>query len=201
MEDNSRGGEVEYSSLPDCVEFDSMESLHALASAQRLSLIEALAEPRSASELAAFEGVPVTRLYYHLDTLLEHGLIQVVGQRPASRRPERVYQITGKSFRPSERFLETYGQEGIAAAAGLTFRHAETALAAALKADAVSLADAEGGPCGHVSLAMLRLSPARLKMLISELERLQEEFAADDGELPVNLFVSAHPRLQRGSSS
>jgi len=187
---------MEYAELPDCIELDSLESVQVLSSPQRLSLIEALVEPRSASELAELQRVPVTRLYYHLDALLNQGFIRVVEKRPAGRIPERVFQVAGKSFRLSEQFLKRYGTDGTIAAIALSFRHAEAALTAAIRAGTVSLDPEDGdAPSAHITLAMLRLAPSKLRELVHRLEELQEEFAGDDDNAtPVNFFVAVHPR-------
>ena len=185
---------MDFAQLPERVELDTMEALLALDSPQRLRLVEALADPRSAKEAAQRLGVPVTGLYYHLDRLLEHGIIQVVEERPARPVPERVFQITGKSFVPSASFLEDHGEEGLAAAAAVAFRHAEAMLATAWSSGAVDLSADQERANAHVGLALLRLDPARVTELVRRLRELTAEFSEDDGTVPVSMFVAVHPR-------
>jgi DNA-binding transcriptional ArsR family regulator len=72
----------------------ALRSLHrALADPLRLRLLEALwLEPRSARELAAREGLPAERLYYHLGQMEQANLIRIAEYRPLpGGKVERVY--------------------------------------------------------------------------------------------------------------
>jgi DNA-binding transcriptional ArsR family regulator len=102
------------SDLQEILELDTIEEFDALMSANRLELAEILATPKTAKEAAEDLGVPVTRLYYHLNALLDTGLVKVVDERPKGALKERVFQVTAKTIRPSRSFLETYGSDGMA---------------------------------------------------------------------------------------
>jgi DNA-binding transcriptional ArsR family regulator len=64
----------------------------------RTKLLAELAEPASATAVAARVGLPRQKINYHLRTLEEHGLIQLVEERRKGNMTERVLQATALSY-------------------------------------------------------------------------------------------------------
>lgn len=183
--------------VPDALELDTLEQFDALMSPQRLRLVEALDVPKTAKEIAEQLGVPVTRLYYHLNALVEHGLILVVEERPKGALIERVFQVAGKAIRPSKAFLERYGAEGLVEVSALAFRHAESRFVAAVREGHVGLERDIPGRKASIGLSAMHLTPERLSELVERVEALQEEFTEDEGELLVSFFQAVHLRKEQ----
>jgi DNA-binding transcriptional ArsR family regulator len=64
----------------------------------RARLLSELAEPSSASSVAARMGLPRQKVNYHLRTLEEHGLVELVEERRKGNMTERVLQATALSY-------------------------------------------------------------------------------------------------------
>ncbi|SIR20293.1 ArsR/SmtB family transcription factor [Micromonospora avicenniae] len=64
----------------------------------RARLLAALAEPASATMLAARVGLPRQKVNYHLRALEQHGLIELVEERRKGNVTERVMQATATSY-------------------------------------------------------------------------------------------------------
>lgn len=64
----------------------------------RARLLAELAEPGSASTLAAKIGMPRQKVNYHLRALEEHGLVELVEQRRKGNMTERVLRATAASY-------------------------------------------------------------------------------------------------------
>lgn len=64
----------------------------------RTKLLAELAEPASATAVAARVGLPRQKVNYHLRTLEEHGLIELVEERRKGNMTERVLQATALSY-------------------------------------------------------------------------------------------------------
>src|SRR5690349_3926883 len=64
----------------------------------RSRLLAALAEPGSATSLAAQIGLARQKVNYHLRALEEHGLITLVEERRKGNVTERVMQATARSY-------------------------------------------------------------------------------------------------------
>ncbi|GAB3947230.1 ArsR/SmtB family transcription factor [Micromonospora vulcania] len=64
----------------------------------RARLLAALAEPASATMLAARVGLPRQKINYHLRALEQHGLIELVEERRKGNVTERVMRATAASY-------------------------------------------------------------------------------------------------------
>jgi DNA-binding transcriptional ArsR family regulator len=64
----------------------------------RARLLAELAEPGSASSLAAKVGLPRQKVNYHLRTLEQHGLVELVEERRKGNMTERVMRATAASY-------------------------------------------------------------------------------------------------------
>jgi DNA-binding transcriptional ArsR family regulator len=64
----------------------------------RARILAELAEPGSASSVAATLGLPRQQVNYHLRTLEQHGLVELVEERPRRGLTERVMRATARSY-------------------------------------------------------------------------------------------------------
>src|SRR5262245_65719319 len=64
----------------------------------RARLLALLAEPHSATSLAAIVDLPRQKVNYHLRTLESHGLVELVEERRKGNVNERVLRATAGSF-------------------------------------------------------------------------------------------------------
>src|SRR5215212_2185845 len=76
-----------------------LETLRVLADPVRVQILEvSVMEPRTVKQIAKLVGIPATKLYYHINTMEEHGLLRVVGTRLVSGILEKQYRATAMSF-------------------------------------------------------------------------------------------------------
>jgi DNA-binding PadR family transcriptional regulator len=178
------------------LELDTLAEFDVLAKRFRLSVLRAMNEPKSVSEAAEFLKVPVTRLYYHVNELHRGGFLTLLEVRKAGARTERVYQATAKGIRPSQKFLEDYGAEGITAVIKLVLGVVEAGFARAVEAgDFGHEPDDEKQRRGTIGLASLFLSDDLRHKLITEIEGLSAKYSelSDRGEPPIEFFYGAYP--------
>ena len=64
----------------------------------RLRILQALASPGSASSIATQLDLPRQKVNYHLRQLEEHGLVELIEERPRRGLTERVMQATAGSY-------------------------------------------------------------------------------------------------------
>lgn len=64
----------------------------------RARLLAALAEPGSATTLSGQLGIPRQKINYHLRTLEQHGLLELVEERRKGNCTERVLKATASSY-------------------------------------------------------------------------------------------------------
>ncbi|NUS64691.1 MAG: helix-turn-helix transcriptional regulator [Saccharothrix sp.] len=64
----------------------------------RARLLAELAEPNSATTLAAKVGLPRQKVNYHLRTLEQHGLVELAEERRKGNMTERIMRATAASY-------------------------------------------------------------------------------------------------------
>ncbi len=90
-------------------------TLKALSDPLRLRILETMVqrtnEPWSVKELAAALAVPQTRLYHHVDQLVEHDLVRPVERRVVSGIIETRYRVVARSFQLDRRMFAAGSEE------------------------------------------------------------------------------------------
>lgn len=77
---------------------DTAETAIAALEPTRARMLAELAEPGSATTVAAALGLPRQQVNYHLRTLESHGLVTLVEERPRRGLVERVMQATAHGY-------------------------------------------------------------------------------------------------------
>lgn len=76
-----------------------VETIKVFADPLRLKIIRLMAEPTTVKTIADRLAIPAAKLYYHVNLLHKHHLIQVVDQNLESGIVEKVYQVTARQFK------------------------------------------------------------------------------------------------------
>ncbi len=78
---------------------NNLDTVRLLADPFKLKLIQAFAESdRTAADVAKLLDEPLTKLYRHVDALLDAGLIEVTRETPKRGTVERQFRTTAKRF-------------------------------------------------------------------------------------------------------
>lgn len=85
--------------LADEMELRDVETIKVFADARRLQILELMRRPTTVKAVGEALDTPPSKLYYHVNLLLEHGLIQVVDHNIDTGIVEKVYQVTARRFR------------------------------------------------------------------------------------------------------
>jgi DNA-binding transcriptional ArsR family regulator len=88
---------------------ETAEQLKALSDPFRQRLLEQFAKAATVKEAAARLGLPLTRLYHHVDLLLGAGLIRVAGEVKRRAVIERSFETVARRFAVSP---AAFGGEG-----------------------------------------------------------------------------------------
>lgn len=75
------------------------EAVKVFADSLRLKILRLMERPTTVKAVANALQMPVTKLYYHVNLLAQHGLIQVVDQNLESGIVEKVYQLSARQFK------------------------------------------------------------------------------------------------------
>lgn len=178
------------------LELDDPAALVSLMQPPRNELLVRLIKtPATAAELAEALGAPVTRVYYHLGLLEEHGAIHVVATRRVRGVDERRYRATARSYRLHPDVIEQAREhpELLDDVVEAMFASARAQLRG------VAARDAIGSERRRVlAHSQLELTPARRAEFIERLVGLMEEFGdfepgPDEEVERYGLLVAAYP--------
>jgi DNA-binding transcriptional ArsR family regulator len=191
--DSSPGLESQASIEPEDVRFiRDVDTLRAISDATRVRILEQMVQRLnpawSVKELAAALGMPQTRLYHHVEMLLERDLIRAVERRVVSGIIETRYAVAAKSFQLDRALFTGDTEESLAVLHDTLIAVFDTARAEVELA--VRLGVIDSGPEAPAERRLLltrglaRLSPARAGELRDRLQALAEEFGGDTDDPP-----------------
>lgn len=174
---------------------DDPDALVVVAQPLRSRLTRLLIDrPATVAELADELDVPVTRLYYHLDKLETHGLVQVVATRRVRGVEERRYRATARSYTLSERLMAVAREEPE------VFDRVVAALFGGAKAElegVLGRLDEDRRDQLALMRPVLRLTPERQAELLSRLRELIAEYDDDEGDVELAMLLVAYPLSDR----
>ena len=164
-----------------------IESLRAISDPTRLRILETMVQRQdpawSVKELAAEIGVPPTRLYHHVEQLLERDLIRPVERRIVSGIIETRYRVVAKSFQLDRRLLagDSEAQRQVLHDTLVTvFDTARNEIEEAIRSGVIDTAeDAPAERRVVLSRGIARLSPARAAELRERIKALEDEFGEE----------------------
>jgi DNA-binding transcriptional ArsR family regulator len=111
---------------PDEFVISSLQGLKALSHPIRSRIIFLLHEPRTVKDLASSLDLDPVKLYYHVNLLLENGLIDIASTVKRGGVEERAYRLSAKKIRIDDGLAE--GGGGAPASAQLIARVLRDAL-------------------------------------------------------------------------
>lgn len=164
--------------------------IEALSNPIRHRILRYAGHPVTVGELAEQFGVPKTRLYYHVNLLVEVGMLEQVDERKSGARTERIYLRTARDFRLGPDLVETMGgaRNAAEAAAAVLFDPArsevEDLLVRSLTGDKM---------VAHLGRLVVRLSADRAQEFVARMDRLVSDLreAGDEREGSVAFALTA----------
>ncbi len=155
-----------------------VETIKVFADSLRLKIIKLMEEPTTVKQVADVLEIPPAKLYYHINLLKKHELIQVVGHNLETGIVEKIYQVTARQFKLVNPLIA--GSDFPTAAANALFSSMlEETAQGFLHAFADRDAD-EPEPPRHpfLSKKAFRLTDAQLTTLHAQLDGLIQQVTA-----------------------
>jgi DNA-binding transcriptional ArsR family regulator len=176
----------------------------------RARLLAELAEPGSASSLAGKIGLARQKVNYHLRTLEQHGLIELVAERRKGNMTERVMQATAASYVISPAALgavapdpgrapDRLSARWLIAVAARTVREVGELIAGATKAGKRLATFAIDGEVRFASAADRAAFADELAHAVTALVAKYHDESAPGGR-PHRVVVAIHPELKRNGT-
>lgn len=86
---------------------EDVETIKIMADKRRLAILRLMQTPTTVNAIAIELNTAASKLYYHINLLEKHGLIQVIDHNIESGMVEKVYQVTAKQFKLVNPMLRT----------------------------------------------------------------------------------------------
>ncbi len=185
---------------------DNLETLKVLTDPIRIEILHILdPEPQTINQVAEKLGLSNSRLYYHFRILEEHGLISVVHTRMVSNIVEKFYWSTAADFDIDKTLLDfssESGKENIERLVSSTVETTRMDMLRSLQARRENLASGSASVPREMIITNIkkRLTDEtfqafikRLKDLLEEFSKLQEEKSEGEDIAQFSLAVYAYP--------
>jgi len=168
-----------------------VETLRAISDATRMRILETMVQRRSPAwsvkELAAALEMPQTRLYHHVELLLERDLIRATERRVVSGIIETRYSVAARSFQLDRSLFATDPAAGLEVLHETLLAVFDTARAEVELSFRLGTIKADGPSEEHTFLltrGLTRLTTERAAELRGRLQALLEEFDDTASEDP-----------------
>jgi DNA-binding transcriptional ArsR family regulator len=172
-----------------------LETAKAIADPLRLQILEVLIPaPLTVKQMAEKLGLGASKLYYHVNTLEKHGLVQVVETQVHGNLIEKRYWVTAYNYSVEQEIYnfdvqEQEGQENIIASVLTTLDTVREDFARSIEARAYNLEHgAEPHPRHVIKWRVIcRVPDERMEAFQARLHELLDEFEALDEPANVGL--------------
>lgn len=164
------------------LEIDDLEALRKLANPMRLRLLASFREPHSIAEVAHQIGVPPTRLYYHVNMLVDAGVLMIVDTRKRGAQLEKIYRVVAQSIRPATGIIQRHDVDPAVfaeVAASLVLDSARAELTASLTEHVKSGFD-PSQITGALGRTLVSLTPDQAKEWSARIQEFAVELKGDD---------------------
>ena len=153
----------------------SVGQLEALGSPVRMRILRHAVAPITVAELAERLRVPQTRLYYHINLLVDEKLLEQVDSRKSGARIERVYQRTAGHYGLGAELAESVGDARKAAemAASIILEPARVEIE-----DSIEQVFHGGEPTGTFSRTVVPLSDEDFRRFSERFQELLSDISA-----------------------
>ena len=159
------------------VTITSLGQIEALANPVRSRILRHARSPITVAELAERFDVPKTRLYYHVNLLVEEGFLVQIDERKSGARIEKIYLRTGRDFKLAPDLTETLGdtRKAAEAAAAVIFDPARAEVE-----DVLELVFADEKPAAQFGRTIARLSDQDIGRFRERLAQLMSDIREAD---------------------
>ena len=163
-------------------------------------ILRRLKEPRTVADLAALLDVPITRLYHHVNRLVDIGLIRVVATRQVAAVTERRYQTVAMEFSVDAELINSTDKREVSAAMGSLFDVAKIGFQRFVESGAFSANDDDDSDT-VLSLAEVHLTEPRRAELMRRLTEVLKDFRSDASDTDpdaahIHLFIAVSPEAK-----
>lgn len=155
-----------------------VETIKVFADSLRLKILRLMEKPTTVKQIASALDLPPAKLYYHVNLLVQHELIRVVGHNLETGIVEKIYQVVARNFKLVNPLIA--GSDFPTEAASALFSSMLSETAQSFQHALANRDSSEGHPPRHPFLSKkeFRLTDAQLTALHQQLDALIQQVTA-----------------------
>ena len=170
------------------------DTLKVIAHTLRLQILKTFANPKTVKEVAEIIDMPQTKLYYHVNMMEKHNLIEVVETDIVSGIIEKKYRVTAARFSVDDTLLSTgeNAQNQVDALLNAVFDSAKDEIKRSIRADLMDLTDDSDATRGLIVHSSINLTDEQAIDFNKKITAVFEEFneiAEGNEKTPPNATV------------
>lgn len=177
---------AKYPKLKEEITITDPETLKVIGDPLRLQILKTFKHPRTVKDVAEILGIAQTKLYYHVNMLEKHNLIEVVETNVVSGIIEKKYRVTAARFGVDEELLSTVEDPSghIDSLLGAIFNSAKDEIKKSIQADLMDLKDQSDAKRGVIVHTSLNLTDEQVTEFMEKLSAVLKEYndLADENE-------------------
>lgn len=109
---NKKTSTNNYTPATGTLTIDNLETARMLSDPFKLRILQHFAEqPRTTKQVADLMGEKAPRLYRHVDSLIEHGILNVIEEKPKRGTVERYLQATAARYEVDRRLFSPENED------------------------------------------------------------------------------------------
>jgi DNA-binding transcriptional ArsR family regulator len=169
-----------YPELPDEITITDPETLKVIAHHLRLQILKTFKHPRTVKDVAEIIDMAQTKLYYHVNLLEKHNLIEVVDTDVVSGIIEKKYRVTAARFAVDDVLLSTGegAEDTVDALLSAVFDSAKNEIKQSVRAGLMDLRDDADATKGIIVHSSLNLTLEQVLEFNKKITAVMQEYNA-----------------------
>ncbi len=167
-----------YPQLKEEIIITDPETLKVIGDPLRLQIMKSFKNPRTVKDISEVLGIAQTKLYYHVNMLEKHNLIEVVETNVVSGIIEKKYRVTAARFGVDENLLSTVDDpdKQVDALLSAIFDSAKDEIRKSIQAELMDLKDQSDAKKGVLVHSSLNLTDEQVEAFIEEISAVMRKY-------------------------
>lgn len=167
-----------YPKLKEEITISDPETLKVIGDPLRLQIMKSFKNPRTVKDVATILDIAATKLYYHVNMLEKHNLIEVVETNVVSGILEKKYRVTAARYGVDEDLLSTVEDPDnqVDNLLSAIFDSAKDEIKKSIQADLMDLTDQSDEKKGVLVHSSLNLTDEQVEGFIEEMSAVMRKY-------------------------
>ena len=167
-----------YPKLREEIIISDAETLKVIGDPLRLQVMKSFKNPRTVKDVSEILGIAQTKLYYHVNMLEKHNLIEVVDTNVVSGIIEKKYRVTAARFGVDDTLLSAVDdpENQVDILLNAVFDSAKDEIRKSIRANLMDLSDQSDATRGVLVHSSFNLTDEQVKAFMEKISAVMKEY-------------------------